>query len=177
MKNNPKLGDMELSGQDTSDKPYVNLLYYFVTTTAMLKILLFNRYLFFLDVTNVEQSIKICVEKCPDRMIKNQNDTCKFYKDTGSKLCYDKSNSDFSACHSGDNKLSPTGFCPDYPVYESTPILNRCIPKSIGEVGNVIISNLYGLLNSWDTVQQILGDLYLTWKHILALSLLAFCKY
>ncbi|KAF7399237.1 hypothetical protein HZH68_007829 [Vespula germanica] len=152
MKNNPKFGSMELFGQDTSDKPY----------------------LFFLDVKNVSQSLKICVKKCPDRTMITMDDICQFYKETGSQLCHDKPGNDFSACSTGINKHNKTGSCPELPVYNSIPILNRCIPKAVQDVGETIISNLYGLINSWDVIEQILGDLYKTWREILALSFLAF---
>lgn len=147
MKNNPKFGSMELSGQDTSDKPY----------------------LFFLDVHNVTQSLKICVKKCPDRTMTTMNDICKFYKETGSQLCHDKPGNNLSACNGNIKNI--TGSCPEL-VYNSIPVLNRCIPKAIKDVG--VIANLYGFINSWDIIEQILGDLYKTWKEILSLSFLAF---
>lgn len=56
------------------------------------------RYLFFLDVHNVTQSLKICVKKCPDRTMTTMNDICKFYKETGSQLCHDKPGNNLSAC-------------------------------------------------------------------------------
>ena len=151
MKNNPKFGSMELSGQDTSDKPY----------------------LFFLDITNVKQSLKICVKKCPDRTMTTMNDICRFYEETGSQLCHDKPRNDFSACSNG-NRKNKTGSCPELPVYDSISVLNRCIPKAIKDVGETIIKNVYGVINSWDVIEQILGDLYKTWREILALSFLAF---
>jgi len=33
------------------------------------------------------------------------------------------------------------------------------------------------VLNSWDTVEQVLGDLYATWKEILGLTIVAFGKF
>ncbi|KAL6438494.1 hypothetical protein ACFW04_004525 [Cataglyphis niger] len=150
MKNNPKFGSMELSGQDTSDKPY----------------------LFFLDIRNVTQSLKICVKQCPDKILWNMNDICTFYKETGSQLCHDRPGGDFSACNSESSKFK-NGSCPRPPIYPSMPVLNRCIPKAVQDVGETIISNLYGLINSWDVIKQVLGDLYKTWRQILALSFLA----
>ncbi|XP_046742542.1 choline transporter-like 1 [Diprion similis] len=151
VKNNKKFGDMELSGQDTSDKPY----------------------LFFLDVTNLKDSLKICVKECPDRYMDTMEQVCQFYKDTGSQLCHDRPGSKFSACTSPNSK-DKTGVCPVLPVYNSTVILNRCIPRAIGKVAETIASNVYGLINSWDAIEQILGDLYKTWREIVALSFLAF---
>ncbi|KMQ90399.1 ctl-like protein 1-like protein [Lasius niger] len=103
MKNNPKFGSMELSGQDTSDKP---------------------------------------------------------------------PGGDFSACNSQSSKFK-NGSCPEMPIYAGTPVLNRCIPKAVKDVTETIISNLYGLINSWDVIEQVLGDLYQTWRQILALAFLA----
>ncbi|XP_001604227.1 CTL-like protein 1 [Nasonia vitripennis] len=152
--NNSKFGAMELSGQDNSDKPY----------------------LFFLDVSKVRQSLKICVKKCPERTLNSMVDVCNFYKETGSQLCHDKPGSGFSACKDmrNFNNLNRTGSCPVFPVYESKSILNRCIPTGLTEVTKSIASNLYGLLNSWDVIEQVLGDLYKTWREILALSFLSF---
>lgn len=151
VKSNPKFGNMELSGQDTSEKPF----------------------LFFMDVANVKNSLKICVKKCPDRKLNTMDDVCKFYKETGSQLCHDGPGSNFSACNSSNNK-NKTGSCPELPVYDSISVLNRCIPKAVKETAGAIVSNLYGVLNSWDVIEQVLGDLYKTWREILAFSFLAF---
>lgn len=134
------------------------------------------RYLFFLDINNVTQSLKICVKHCPDRTLKTMEDICAFYKATGSQLCHDRPGGNFSACNSESSKFK-NGSCPELPVFPSIPVLNRCIPKAIQDVGETIISNLYGFINSWDIFEQVLGDLYKTWKQILALSFLACGKY
>lgn len=135
-------------------------------------IVLHSRYLFFLDINNVTQSLKICVKKCPDRVLSKMEDICKFYKDTGSQLCHDRPGADFSACNS-DSSIFKNGSCPERPVYPSTPVLNRCIPRAVKEVSETIVSNLYGLINSWDVIEQVLGDICKTWRQILALSFVA----
>ncbi|KAJ8941231.1 hypothetical protein NQ318_015663 [Aromia moschata] len=56
---------------------------------------------------------------------------------------------------------------------DSSPVLNRCVPSHVKEVTEAVLSNFYGLLNSWDTIEQILGDLYKTWKEILGLTFLS----
>lgn len=134
--------------------------------------MLYFRYLFFLDIKNVTQSLKICVKQCPDRTLQTMNDICVFYKETGSQLCHDRPGGDFSACNSQSSKFK-NGSCPEIPIYPSTPVLNRCIPKAVKDVSETIISNLYGLINSWDVIEQVLGDLYQTWRQILALAFLA----
>jgi hypothetical protein len=55
------------------------------------------------------------------------------------------------------------------PFY-SVPVLNRCVPRPVKEL-------VFSVLNSWDTVEQVLGDLYATWREILGLTLLAFGKF
>lgn len=51
----------------------------------------------------------------------------------------------------------------------SVPVLNRCVPQPVKEL-------VFSVLNSWDTVEQVLGDLYATWREILGLTVLAFGK-
>lgn len=45
------------------------------------------RFLFFLDVRNVRNSLQICVKQCPDRNMETILDLKKFYNETGSNLC------------------------------------------------------------------------------------------
>lgn len=60
--------------------------------------------------------------------------------------------------------------------FVSKPVLNRCVPKLIKDVTESILSNFYDLLNGWDTLEQILGDLYHTWREILGLAVLSLGK-
>ncbi|KAG8273287.1 hypothetical protein J6590_023792 [Homalodisca vitripennis] len=46
-----------------------------------------KRYLFFMDVRNIRNSLQICVEKCPDRNIDTIQELKLFYDQTGSNLC------------------------------------------------------------------------------------------
>lgn len=60
------------------------------------------------------------------------------------------------------------GPCPKLPVYRSKPKLHRCIPS--GENAPLKeVRELYGLINKWDIVQQLLADLYKTWPTVLML--------
>lgn len=52
----------------------------------------------------------------------------------------------------------------------SVPVLNRCVPRPVKEL-------VFSVLNSWDTVEQVLGDLYATWREIFGLTFLAFGKF
>lgn len=58
-------------------------------------------------------------------------------------------------------------------IFYSVSVLNRCVPKPVKEVTEGILSNFYGLLNEWDTMEKILGDLYNTWREIFGLTFLA----
>lgn len=152
---NDKIGDIALSGRDTSDKPY----------------------LFYLDVQNLKQSLQICVKQCPDRHISSLVELKGFVNRTGSSLC----SYDFDILAMDDDKLkiaessltSSIGPCPPLPVYNSAAVLHRCIPKPVKELASQVIGGIYGFLNSWDTVEQVLSDLYDTWEVILALCGLA----
>ncbi|GLH14487.1 uncharacterized protein GBIM_18877 [Gryllus bimaculatus] len=155
---NEKIGNLSLSGLDTIDKSF----------------------LFYLDIKDVRKTMKLCVKKCPDHNLNTFNDIEKFYKDTGSKLC----RYDFNFNEVRDKRLSeqdiantitlPLGPCPPLPVYLSDPVLHRCIPKPVKELSSQVINSLYDVLNSWDALEQILADLYASWKEILALSFLSF---
>lgn len=59
----------------------------------------------------------------------------------------------------------------------STPVLNRCVPKNVQEVSDLLLSNVYAFLNSWDTLEQILGDLYNTWREIVGLTVLSLRRF
>lgn len=103
-------------------------------------------------------------------------DVCNFYNDTGSQLCHDKPGNGMSACRGNDK--SAIGACPEkFPIYDSRPLLNRCIPLATVEKAKKLSHTFYEFLNSWDGIEQILADLYKTWKHILVLSLISFGKF
>lgn len=44
-------------------------------------------YVFFLDIKEWQQTLKICVEQCPDRNIQEQDQLYRYYKETNSHLC------------------------------------------------------------------------------------------
>ncbi|KAG8225303.1 hypothetical protein J437_LFUL001917 [Ladona fulva] len=124
----------------------------------------FGRYVFFLNVENIKASMKICVKECPTKVLRTLEDIQQFYNETGSMLCRDRNITFFS----------PFGPCPVMPVYESSPLLNRCVPKASQGVANEIVGNLIAYLNSQEVMEQVLSDLYSTWKEILWLTIGAF---
>ncbi|KAJ8920182.1 hypothetical protein NQ315_011843 [Exocentrus adspersus] len=148
-KNKP-MGNLALSGIDTSDKPY--LLFY--------------------DIKEIKQSLKICVKECPKRTLNSIQDVNQYHVN-GVDLCrYDFNYKELKSSNAASLSGS-FGPCPVLPVYESIPVLNRCVPKQVKEVTEAVLTNFYGLLNSWDTIEQILGDLYSTWREILGLTFLS----
>ncbi|XP_030761838.1 CTL-like protein 1 [Sitophilus oryzae] len=151
-KHNKVMGNFTLSGLDTSDKPY--LLFY--------------------DVKDLKESLKICVKECPTRTLTTVQELYDYHK-SGVDLCKYGFNYESLNDRSIDKAvlLAPLGPCPVLPVYEGKPVLHRCIPKPIKEVTESILRNFYDLLNGWDTLEQILSDLYHTWKEILGLAVLS----
>lgn len=96
---NKKLGNLELSGIDMSNKPY--LLFY--------------------DVKELRKSLKICVEECPRRTLNKIEDLYTYYKETGRGLCkYDFNYKDFENRTIADKNILSGSFgpCPVVPVYE-----------------------------------------------------------
>lgn len=145
---NKKIGNLEYSGLDTSDKPH----------------------LLFFDINELRNSLKICVKKCPTKTFRKVEDLGQYYRQTKIGYCnYNFNYDDLNKPNQkwGSHVLSASyGPCPMMPVYESTPVLNRCVPKPVKEVSDAILSNIYGLLNNWDTLEKVLADLY-TSKYVI----------
>jgi solute carrier family 44 protein 1 (choline transporter-like protein) len=153
-KYNKKMSNLELSGLDTSDKPY--LLFY--------------------DIKELKQSLKICVKECPKETLKKVEDINDYYLKTRVNLCrYDFDYNDFKNKSISNKNIfsSYLGPCPALPIYESKPVLNRCVPQSFRDLTEGVLNNFYDLLNNWDTLEQVLGDIYSTWKEILYLTFLS----
>ncbi|CAH0554777.1 unnamed protein product [Brassicogethes aeneus] len=150
-KNKP-IGNLELSGYDTTDRPY--LLFY--------------------NIQELKDSLKICVKQCPKETLRSMNDVAA-YNRKGIGLCKYNFNYNDLSNNARDNSVLSSSFgpCPVLPIYDSIPVLNRCVPKPVKEVGESVLHSFYSLLNSWDALEQILGDLYKTWKEIIALTCLS----
>lgn len=132
-------------------------------------------YLFFMDVKELRKSLKICVKKCPSKKMDTFTHIQTFYKETGSSLCrYDINLNTTTNTQGLNNYIGP---CPVLPVYESFPLLNRCFPKQAKEVAQKVFTDFYDLLNSWDTIEQMLSDLYNSWKEMIICVIIAFSKY
>lgn len=129
-----------------------------------------------MDVKHLRRSIKICVKQCPTKQLDTFNDIQNFYRETGSNLCrYD--------IHFNNVSIIPKdlhgtlGPCPILPVYDSFPLLNRCVPKKAKDLAEKVVSDFYELLNSWDTIEQMLSDLYSSWKEMIICVIIAFSEY
>ncbi|XP_037933958.1 choline transporter-like 1 [Teleopsis dalmanni] len=146
VKHNERYTNFPLSGMDTTDKPE----------------------LFYFDIKHLKQSIKLCVKECPQKTLTNPKQVYDYYLDRKTQLCrydFNMTTIDDSIIKSSnlDKFFDYLGPCPTFPIYESTPVLHRCVPKGKQEQAQQI----YKVLNNWDVAQQFLGDIYSTW-HIIA---------
>lgn len=157
-KRNEVLGNMSFSGRDMTDRPY----------------------LFFLTMSDLHNSMKICVKKCPEKMLNTDEDIANFESETGSSLCrYDisllKARSPFYPVlenHTLEKMFAAmeekTGIrpCAEPPVYPTKPILKRCIPDPAVSLGRDI---LYYILNHFDIFHKAVSDISLVQWEILGL--------
>ncbi|MPC20615.1 CTL-like protein 1 [Portunus trituberculatus] len=130
-------------------------------------------YVLFFDVNDLDGSLKTCVKECPDRTLHTLQDIHDFYNRTGSKLCrydYDKYDEDVrwmdDLPYPSVNASLLLNDCPKLPIFQSKPVLNRCVPLK-GEGLRGVLYNLYGYLNTMDVLEQVLADLYASWHLIL----------
>ncbi|XP_015914425.1 choline transporter-like 1 [Parasteatoda tepidariorum] len=153
---NEELGNMTFSGMDMTDRPY----------------------LFFLNMTNLYQSLKICVKQCPYRTLRDEAEARDFEIATGSRLCrYDITE------YQGRSRLYPEPInetianghyaCPEPPIFATKPIFKRCIPLPVANFASDIIYSIYAYLNSFDTIQKVVSDVYAVKFHILGMVALA----
>lgn len=155
---NAPMGSLAFSGLDASEKPY----------------------LFYLDLSDPRRSLKICIKQCPFRPLRTMDEVRRFTEETGSSLCrYDVGETDRSASLSNQtvldffNKEQQTtglGPCPTLPVPPSKPVLNRCVPDGVTAD---VFQSVYGHLNSVDTLQQVVSDLFAAWREVAAMLFLA----
>lgn len=91
------MGNVSLSGQDTSDKPY--LLFY--------------------DIKNLGESLKICVKECPNKTMNSVSEIYNYHL-AGVDVCVYNFNYEDLRSSKIDQKLlsAPLGPCPSLPVYE-----------------------------------------------------------
>ena len=128
-------------------------------------------YVFFFDVKELQQSLKICVKECPKLQLNDSRDLYNYYRETDSKYCrYDfdmKKLNDPKILRDDAMYFDIVGPCPKLPVYEALPLLHRCVPT--GKNGPLKeAKELYNLISSWDFVEQTARDLYKSW-HVIAL--------
>lgn len=98
VKTNEKFSNFPLSGKNMNDKPY----------------------LFFLDMKEIRQTLKICVKECPKKTITSTSELYRYYKDTESQYCrYDFNMSlIMNVQQSQSDFFHFLGPCPPLPVYE-----------------------------------------------------------
>ncbi|XP_058461950.1 choline transporter-like 1 [Malaya genurostris] len=145
VESNEKFAHFPLSGLNTLDKPYV----------------------FFLDLKELRQTLKICVKECPKKDIGTAMELYRYYEERGSKYCRYDFNMSLLATQeaSGPKYFAFAGPCPKFPVYEATPVLHRCIPTGKNAPLHHV-KDMYALINSWGAAQQVFSDLYKTWPTV-----------
>lgn len=145
---NEKFSHFPLSGMNTKDKPYV----------------------FFLDIKELRQTLKICVKECPKKEIGNAMELYRYYEERDTKYCrYDFNMSLLTAPDaSGPKYFAFAGPCPKFPVYESSSVLHRCIPSG-KNAPTKVVKDMYALVNSFGAAQQVFSDIYKTWPTVLLL--------
>ncbi|XP_071954060.1 choline transporter-like protein 1 isoform X2 [Antedon mediterranea] len=146
---NEKYPGVELSGMDMTDMPYV----------------------FFMNILDPDDSIEICVKKCPTGNITNLEDIKAFAEESGSKLCsYNTPIEDYPT-----SKQDELGPCPERDsLHDSTPVFNRCIPDNVKELGKSFLETALEILNSNQYITKIVADLYMARWAILGMCGLAF---
>lgn len=100
VRHNARYSNFKLSGLNTIDRPN----------------------LFFLDVKELRQTLKICVKECPSRVINDQNELYKYYVERNSSLCrYDFDMTNLLQRHDKMQFFNFLGPCPTFPIYK------RCV--------------------------------------------------
>ncbi|XP_076441381.1 choline transporter-like protein 1 isoform X2 [Babylonia areolata] len=126
-------------------------------------------FVFFMDIQDPDHSLTLCVNQCPEKQLSTREDIFRFSEQTGSLLCrYDLQPVQYF--HSNNSKAGP---CPHLPVYQSQPLLNRCIPVDIRSFPHWISTNIIAFLNKADVFQKVLGDLYASWQEMIAFCFVA----
>ncbi|XP_013403885.1 choline transporter-like protein 1 isoform X5 [Lingula anatina] len=130
-----------------------------------------EKYVFFMDIIRPKSSLEVCVEKCPDRELKNAQELIAFYNETGVSL----TRYDITPYECTDKDLQNTkGPCPVFPVHHSADILSRCIPASFSNFTSNLKETVLGYLNEFDIFRYVIADLYASWKLMLLLAGIAF---
>lgn len=95
---NKAMGNLELSGQDTTTKPF--LLFY--------------------DIKELRKSLKLCVEECPKKTLLRAEDVYDYYKAKNVHLCKYDFQYDHLRNNTIDKKVLSGSFgpCPVLPVFE-----------------------------------------------------------
>lgn len=134
-------------------------------------------YVFFLDIKEIKQTVKLCVEECPNQQISTKAELFEYFQKRNTVLCrYDFSMFRLQEADQPNvNYFDHHGPCPRLPVYRSSPVLNRCVPsmKAVPTDLKQDVKNVYALLNSWGTAEQLLSDLYTTRWFVLTMCIVA----
>ncbi|BFY99685.1 hypothetical protein BsWGS_02725 [Bradybaena similaris] len=132
-----------------------------------------RQYLFYMNIEEMDTSMRICVNKCPEDDLITPRALFDFSQQTGSLLCrYDVNLGDYD--YTNRTSLGP---CPVLPVYKSESLLNRCIPRELIQIKDWLKSNvannIIAHINKSNIFNKALRDLYASWNIVIALCFLA----
>ncbi|XP_059178407.1 choline transporter-like protein 1 [Physella acuta] len=130
-------------------------------------------HLFFMNIEEIDSSMRICVNKCPDIDLEKPMNVYEFSQQTGSLLCrYDI---DLTAYLYINSSLH--GPCPVLPVRKSESLMNHCIPRDMPNIKGWreknIDNNIIAHINKSNIFQIVLRDLYASWNIVIALCFVA----
>lgn len=149
---NTPIENLSLSGMNTYGKPNV----------------------FFMSIYDPLHSMQLCVEECPNKTLFFQEDVVKYAKDYNISFCeYDLLPAEFTK-----ENFGKTGKCPKLPIHKSFSFLSRCVPDLTSAIsaGVMDTANSSSIKQKFVEVfeldnlfRQVLSDIYICWKELLAL--------
>lgn len=75
--------------------------------------------LFYFNIKELKQSLKICVKSCPKRTIAEPTELQRYYEETNTQLCkYDYDMRQLAKMSKSDKIFNTLGPCPTFPIYE-----------------------------------------------------------
>jgi solute carrier family 44 protein 1 (choline transporter-like protein) len=151
-RNNADSSYGKAAGIDTSDKPYV----------------------FFFNLKEIQKSLKICVKQCPAVQLNSSSELLTYYREQDTSYCrYDFDMNKLTNARNNDELIFHlTGPCPEFPIYQGTPIFHRCIPSGKNAPLKEA-QELFNVVSNWSFVEQTARDLYKSWKIIALICVLS----
>ncbi|KAJ1346066.1 hypothetical protein KIN20_000754 [Parelaphostrongylus tenuis] len=123
-----------------------------------------RKFMFPLNVSQVFDTIWVCVRQCPQGPISSYEAIQFLATDHQNSLCADYD----SALNVTEQKVR-FGVCPHLPVLKSVNIMNRCIPENLFNFGKELIKKVIGM----DLIRGYLHDIIDASPYLLQMCLVA----